>query len=216
MSKIVNIPLFQIGLLFLASTAIWYFITDQESPFKKKILNFASDGLYYFLITSFLLNLIFNFKEVISEPYRAILIASDSFYLALLLVSFYLFFREKKKAVDFTEKRQIYLDQTVNYFLFLGLANHLFYYFKYSNLKSILFILTYFLLYLLKDKIKYPERNELSLILLGLIHYLVSFFLGKVVIYYHIVFYPYQIVSLLFVLAALIYFFRRGLPSKQT
>lgn len=215
MSKLLNIPLFQIGLLFIVTSAVWYLITDQERDFKKRIFEFISDGLYYFLIASFLFNLFFNFREIRNELYRAILISTDSFWLGLLSVSFYLAYLENKKELSFTKERQVYLDQIINYFLLLGLANHLFYYFKYSSFKSILFIFIYFILYLFKDKIKNSYRNEASLLLLALSHYIISFFFGKAVIYYHIVLYPYQIVSLLVILAAIIYYFRRGLPSKQ-
>lgn len=214
MSKLVSIPFFQVGILFVMSSVIWYFITDLENKFKKRVFDFISDGLYYFLLTSFILNIIFNFSEVLKEPYRAILISSQSFWLALLIVSFYLVYREKKKA-SFTEYKQVYINQTVNFFLLIGLANHLFYYYKYPSLQSVLFILIYFAFFLLKDRIRNPQKNEFILILLALVHAVILFFFGKIVIYYHIAFYPYQIISLFLVASSLVFYLRRGLPSKQ-
>lgn len=215
LSKIVSIPLFQLGLLFIVTTALWFLATDESASFIKKIFNFITDGLYYFIITTLALNVLFNLREVLQEPYRAILFSSQSSWAALLLVSFYLIYREKKKELPLKERNEKYIDHTLNYFLLLGFANHLFYYYKYRTIQSVLFILIYFIFYLFKDRVNYSRRNELTLVLLALLHILVMYFFSPIMIYYQIVFYPYQIISLFLIASVLVFYFRRNLPSEQ-
>lgn len=215
LSKFFSIPLFQVGILFFLSIGIWFLITDERSSLKKKIFNFSTDALYYFLLTAFGLNIFFNFTDIIQEPYQAILFSNKSSWLALLLISSYLFYRERKKRSLSNTKKQKYIDHTINLFLILGLANHLFYYYKYQNLNSVIFILIYFILYLLKDQIKSPKRNEWTLIILAILHAVMMYFFSSTIIYYHIVFYPYQIISLLLIMSIFVLYFRRDSQSKQ-
>lgn len=215
MSRIISIPLFQLGVLFIATSAFWFFLTNKENFFKKKVFNFVTDGLYYFMITTLILNVLFNIREVLQEPYRAILFSSEASWLAIIVVSFYLMYREKKKELPFNQRRQNYIDETVNFFLILGLSNHLFYYYKYQNFQSVLFILIYFTFYLVKDKIKSPRRNELTLGILTLIHGFMMYFFNPIIIYYQMVFYPYQMISLLLIASLFIFYFRRDSLSKQ-
>lgn len=214
-SKIISIPLFQVAFLFIVTSGVWFLITDASTEIKKRILNFVTDGLYYFIITTLILNVVFNFSEVLQEPYRAILFSSTSSWLALILVSFYLVYREKTKKQPVNFEKEKYINHTLNFFLLLGLANHLFYYYKYRSFSSVLFILLYFGFYLLKDKVAYPHRNEATLVLLALAHGLVMAKFSSVMIYYQIVFYPYQMISLFLIASILVYYFRRGFLSKQ-
>lgn len=213
--KIVSIPFFQVGILFIVTSAAWFLITGESTDFKKQVLNFVTDGLYYFIITTLALNVLFNFSEILHEPYRAILFSSTSSWIALILVSFYLVYREGTKNYSVSLKKEKYIDHTLNFLLLLGLANHLFYYYKYRNLSSVLFVLLYFGLYLLKDKQSYSQRNEATLVLLALLHGLIMASFSSVIIYYQIVFYPYQMISLLLIASILVYYFRRGFSSKQ-
>lgn len=215
MTKIISIPLFQVGILFLLTSAIWFLVTDENNTFKKKIFNFITDGLYYFILTTLVLNIIFNLREVLNEPYRAILFSSQTSWTALIIVGIFLVFRESRSNLSSIQQQELYIDQTLNFFLLLGLANHLFYYYKYRSLHSVLFVLIYFILYLLKDRIKNPQRNEWTLALLALSHALVMYSFSKIIIYYQIVFYPYQIISLFLVASILVFYFRRNLLSKQ-
>ena len=215
MTKIISIPLFQVGVLFLFTSAIWYFLTDEDRLFKKNIFNFITDGLYYFILTTLGLNVLLNFSEVLQEPYRAIIFSSEISWAALIIVSVFLLYRESKKKPSDFKNPNLYINHLVNFFLLLGLANHLFYYYKYRSFNSVLFILAYFIFYVLKDYIKNPRRNEWTLILLAIIHAVIMYRFSKIVIYYQIVFYPYQIISLLLVASSLIFYFRRNLSSKQ-
>lgn len=90
MPNIVSNPLFQVIILFIVTTGIWFIATDETYEIKKKILSFLSDILYYFILASFGLNLLFNFREIIREPYRILLISSESYWMALVAVMFYL------------------------------------------------------------------------------------------------------------------------------
>lgn len=215
MLKIVSIPLFQVGLLFIATTIIWFLVTDEENPLKKKVFDFITDALYYLIITSLGVNVFLNFSDVLSEPYQAIIISSEASWLAFILVSSYLLYREKKKDRNFTITTQNYIDQTVNYLLILALANHLFYYYKYQSLQSVIFIVIYFLSYLLKDKITDLRRNEILLTVLALAHGVMMYLFSNIIIYYQIVFYPYQIISLLIIASLFILYYRRDLSSEQ-
>ena len=96
MTKITSIPLFQLGLLFILTSALWFLLTDENRVFKNKIFNFITDGLYYFITTTLALNVFFNLSEVLNEPYQAILFSSQSSWAALILVSIFLVYRENK------------------------------------------------------------------------------------------------------------------------
>ena len=216
MTKIVSNPLFQVIILFIGTTGIWFIVTDETYEIKKKILAFFSDVLYYFILTSFGLNLLTNFREIISEPYRILLVSSEIYWIALIAVMFYLTFQANKKSIPINKKMQEkLLDQTLNYFFLLGLFNHLFYYYKYRSITSVIFILVYFLFYLFKDRIKHPSKNELALLVMAFLHAIVMYSFSKIIIYYQIVFYPYQITSLLIIASVLLYYIRRDFSSKQ-
>lgn len=215
MPNVVSNPLFQVIILFLVTTGIWFLATDETTEIKKKVLSFASDVLYYFILTSFGLNLILNFREIISEPYRALLLSSEIYWMALLAVMAYLTIQTSKKKSLRVNEQMTLVDLSINYFLLLGLFNHLFYYYKYRSINSVLFILIYFLFYLFKDRIKHPSKNELALLILALLHAIIMYSFSKIIIYYQIVFYPYQITSLLIIASALLYYIRRDFSSKQ-
>lgn len=216
LSKIVSIPLFQVGVLFIVTSAIWFFMTDKSTPFKKKIFDFITDGLYYSILSTLALNVFFNFKEVIQEPYQAIIFSSQASWMALILVSIYLVYREITKTPAISNKAsEQYIDHILNFFLLLALANHLFYYYKYRNIHSVIFVVVYFIFYLLKDRFNNSSRNELTLVLLAILHGLIMFNFSKIIIYYQLAFYPYQIISLLLIASLLIFYFRRNLSSKQ-
>lgn len=215
MTKIISIPLFQVGILFLLTSATWFLITDENSTFKKKILDFITDGLYYFILTTLVLNTVFNLKDVLNEPYRALLFSSQTSWTALILVGVFLSYRESKKKTISINQKELYIDHILNFFLLLGLANHLFYYYKYRSLHSVLFIVIYFVLYLVKDRFKNSQRNEWTLTLLAILHALIMYSFSNIMIYYQIVFYPYQIISLFLIASILVFYFRRNLPSKQ-
>ncbi len=215
MTKIISIPLFQVGILFLLTSAIWFLITDEDSDFKKKIFDFVTDGLYYFVLTTLVLNIILNLKDVLNEPYRALLFSSQTSWIALLIVGIFLSYREFKKKTLFINQKELYINHTLNFFLLLGLANHLFYYYKYRSLHSVLFIVIYFVLYLVKDRIKHSQRNEWTLTLLAVLHAIIMYSFSNIILYYQIVFYPYQIISLFLIASILVFYYRRNLPSKQ-
>ena len=215
MPNIVSNPLFQVILLLIATTGIWFVVTNEATAIKKKVLSLASDFLYYFIMTSFVLNLVVNFKEIISEPYRILLVSSKSYWISLLIIMIYLTIRISKKEGVSCKSHEKLFNQSLNYFFLLGLFNHLFYYYKYRNINSVIFILAYFLLYLLKDRINHQNKNELALFFLALLHALVMYSFSKIIIYYQIVFYPYQIISLLIIASALLFYIRRNFSSKQ-
>lgn len=215
MLKIVSIPLFQVGILFIASSVIWFLVTNESLEFKKRVFSFITDGLYYFILTTLGLNMLFNLSEVLKEPYRAILFSSESSWVALMLVSLYLAHRETRKKRTVSLGYEKYVDHIVNFWLLLGLTNHFFYYYKYRSLNSVLFILIYFMFYLFKDKVKISRRNEWALVFLALLHGVVMYRLSKIIIYYQIVFYPYQIISLLLLASILVFYVRRKFSSKQ-
>ncbi len=211
MPNVINNPFFQVGILFVVATGAWFFATDETVDLKKKILNLVTDGLYYFVLTTFGLNLLINFKDIIRQLYQIVLFSSEVSWLALMSVTSYLFFKNRKKL----SRHNHAIDLLINYFLLLALFNHLFYYYKYQNINSVIFMIAYFIFYLFKDRIQSPWKNELTLIALTILHGLMMTFFGKVVIYYQIVFYPYQVVSLLVFASLLLYYFRRNLLSKQ-
>lgn len=215
MTKITSIPLFQVGVLFALTSALWFVVTDEDRAFKKKIFHFMTDGLYYFILTTLAINILFNLSEVLNEPYQAILFSSQSSWAALILVSIFLFYRENKNRGFKKQLDNHSIDHLLNFLLLLGLANHLFYYYKYRSFHTVLFIVIYFVFYLVKDHIKNPQRNEWTLALLGLLHALIMYQFTSIIIYYQIVFYPYQIVSLFFITSSLVFIFRRNLLSKQ-
>lgn len=204
-------PFFQAILLFLASSVTWYFLTDKNKTFKKKIFELMSDGIYYFFLTALGLNVLFNFKEILSNPYRAILFSSMIAWLAsILVISFLMIKKRQQIATD-----QLFVSHLINYFLILGLFNHLFYYYKYQNLFSVLFIVIYFVFYLLKNQLHIPWKNEILLATLGFLHGLLLFLSGNVILYYQIVYYPYQITSLFLLISFLLFYFRSDGLSKR-
>lgn len=204
-------PFFQAILLFLASSVTWYFLTDKNKTFKKKIFELMSDGIYYFFLTALGLNVLFNFKEILSNPYRAILFSSMIAWLAsILVISFLMIKKRQQIATD-----QLFVSHLINYFLILGLFNHLFYYYKYQNLFSVLFIVIYFVFYLLKNQLHIPWKNEILLATLGILHGLLLFLSGNVILYYQIVYYPYQITSLFLLISLLLFYFRSDGLSKR-
>lgn len=215
MPNIVYNPLFQVIILFIVTTGIWFIATDETYEIKKKILSFLSDILYYFILASFGLNLLFNFREIIREPYRILLISSESYWMALVAVMFYLTIQASKKRYHVNKMLDQLLDQIFNYFFLLGLFNHLFYYYKYGSISSVIFILFYFLFYLFNNRMKHPLKNELILLFLAVLHGIVMYSFSRIIIYYQIVFYPYQIISLLMIASGLLYYIRRDFPSKQ-
>lgn len=215
MPNVVSNPLFQVIVLFISTTGLWFIATDETTEIKKRVLSFASDALYYFILTSFGLNLILNLKKIINEPYRVLLLSSGIHWMAMLGVMFYLAIQARKKDWSSNKLQEQLVNQTLNYFFLLGLFNHLFYYFKYRSINSVIFILVYFLFYLVKDRMKHSSKNEFSLLLLALLHAIVMYSFSKIIIYYQIVFYPYQIISLLIIASGLLYYIRRDFSSKQ-
>lgn len=213
--NVVSNPLFQVIILFVAATGTWFLVTNETTEIKKKVLSFVSDVLYYFILTSFGLNLLLNFREIISEPYRVLLLSSKIYWLAMLCVMVYLTIQAHKKNHYSNKIQKELFNQTLNYFFLLGLFNHLFYYYKYRSINSVIFILVYFLFYLFDDRIEHSRKNELALLTLSLLHAIVMYSFSKIIIYYQIVFYPYQIISLLLIASALLYYIRRDLTSKQ-
>lgn len=213
--NIVSNPLFQVIVLFIFATGSWFLATDETTKSKKKILTFVTDGLYYFILTSFGLNILVNFNTVIRDPYRILLFSSNISWMALVLILLYLGYLEYKKHRLINQREDQLINHTINYFLLLGLFNHLFYYYKYRSFHSVIFILVYFLFYLLKDRIEIPRINEWTLILLALVHGILMFSFSKIILYYQIVFYPYQIISLFIIASLLLYYFRRNVSSKQ-
>lgn len=215
MPNIVSNPLFQVIVLFIVTTGIWFVATDETTKVKKKVLSFASDVLYYFILTTFGLNLLFNIREIINEPYRLLLFSSEIYWMALIAVMLYLTFQANKKNLVGNNIHEQLVNHTLNYFFLLGLFNHLFYYYKFRSINSVIFILVYFLFYLFKDRINYSMKNEFALLALALVHAIVMFTFSKITIYYQIVFYLYQMVSLFIIASALLYSIRRDLSSKQ-
>ena len=215
MPNIVSNPLFQVIVLFIGTTGIWFIATDEPTEIKKMVLSYVSDILYYFILTSFGLNLLINFREIISEPYRILLFSSEIYWIAFIAVMLYLTIQANKKRLSWNKLHDQLLDQTLNYFYLLGLFNHLFYYYKYRSINSVIFILVYFLFYLIKDRIKHPSKNEIALLVIALLHAIIMYSFSKIIIYYQIVFYPYQIISLLIIASGLLYYIRRDFSSKQ-
>lgn len=213
--NIVSNPLFQVIILFIFASGSWFLATDETSKVKKKVLTFITDGLYYFILITFGLNILVNYKEVVREPYRILLFSSQISWIALVFVMLYLTYREYKKRTLISMQEDKLISHTIDYFLLLGLFNHLFYYYKYKNIHSVIFILVYFLFYLLRGRIKIHRMNEWTLILLAVLHGIVMFIFGKIILYYQIVFYPYQIISLFIIASLFLYYFRRNVSSKQ-
>lgn len=215
MPNIVSNPLFQVILLFIVTTIIWFLVNDETTILKKKVLTFMTDGLYYFVLATFGLNFLINFREIIREPYQILLFSSEISWIALILVMIYLGFRERKKITSFTPSHEQLVSQLLNFFMLLGLFNHLFYYYKYRRVNSVIFIVIYFTLYFFKDRIKLPRINEWILLTLAFLHAIVMSFFSNIIIYFQIVFYPYQIISLFIIASLLLIYFRRKSTSKQ-
>jgi len=204
-------PFFQVIVLFLIASFFWYVTTDYDTLFKKKIFSLVTDGVFYFIFMTLGLNALFNLRGVIQEPYRVILFSSNVSWLGTVIAVTYLIFHYRKEIPSNME----IINGILEYFLFLGFFNHFFYYFKYRNLMSVLFIVVYFVLYLFQNKVKSIWKNEFLLLLMVVLHVVVMYFYSSVIIYYQIVFYPYQIISLFIWISLLLYWFRRRVSSKQ-
>lgn len=209
--NIIQNPFFQVIILFLIASFFWYMTTDYNVVLKKKAFSLVTDGVFYFIFITLGLNALLNLSGIIEEPYGVILFSSNVSWLGTVIAVTYLMFQYRKEIASDTEMINI----IIGYFLFLGFFNHFFYYFKYRNLMSVLFIVIYFVLYLLHDKIKSIWKNEFLLLVMTVLHAVIMYFYSSVIIYYQIVFYPYQITSLFIWITLLLYWFRRKISSKQ-
>lgn len=216
LGDIISNPLFQVILLFVLASSTWFVMNDESKKFKQSVLTFVTDGLYYFILITFGLNFLLHFREVINEPYRILLFSSEISWVSLIITLLYLGFREYKKSTYFSATREKYVSQILNFLLLLGLFNHLFYYYKYRSFSSVLFIVIYFIFYLFQNQIKTSFKNEFILLALALLHAAILYGFSSIVIYYQLVFYPYQLISLFVLASLLLFYFRRNSTSKQT
>lgn len=204
-------PYFQVIVLFLFASSLWYLTTAKPTENKKKIFSLVTDGVLYFVFITLGLNALFNFQEVINEPYQVILFSSNISSLGITITLIYLMIRYYKELA----RNEEMVNGILGFFLFLGLFNHLFYYYKYGNLATMIFVLIYFMLYLIYNKSKYRWRNEVLLFFLAMTHAILMYFYSSVIIYYQIIFYPYQIIGLFILISLLLFFIRRNFLSKQ-
>ena len=207
MATIIQNPFFQVIILVLISSTTWYFLTDEKQTAKRKTLDIVTDSAYYFIFSVLGINVFFNIEEVLEEPYRALIFSSTVSFSATLFVLIFLFYKYRRSIPQHKER----IDSILDYFLILGLFNHLFYYYKYQNIMSVVFILTYFLIYFFQKKWSHFRKAEYILLLLGILHGLFLYLFGHVMIYYQIIFYPYQIVTLFLLTGALLLWLRRDI-----
>lgn len=211
MEKIYQNPFFQVIVLFIISSIVWYFLVDEDKNIRKKVLSIVSDGIYYFLLATLGLNFLSQPKAILNNPFQIILFSSQISWWAVIFVVLLFFFKYRKNILQ----KQEVVDSIIQYFLFLGITNHLFYYFKYQNLATVLFLLFYFVSYFLHTQLKSFWKNEWILVALGIFHAIILTLFGKVIIYYQIVFYRYQIIVLFLLVGSLLYLFRSEILSKR-
>lgn len=207
MATIIQNPFFQVIVLFFVSSAVWYFLTTTKRPVKRKAFDVVTDAAYYFIFSILGLNLLLNFKAVLQQPYRILVFSSTVSFLAALLALGLLFYKYHESI----PKNKDVMDSILDDLLILGLLNHLFYYYKYQDILSVVLVVTYFLVYFFKMKWTHPYKVEYLLLVLALVHGLFLYGFGRVVIYYQIVFYPYQIVSLFLLIGVLLRWLRRDI-----
>lgn len=210
MEKLYQNPFFQVIILFIVSSIAWYFLTDLDKKRRQNVLSLVSDVLYYFVLSTLVLNFLSNPKEILSNPYQIILFSSRTAWLALLFVLLFFFYKYHQRL----KSNQVLVEYSLQYFLFLGITNHFFYYFKYQNFRTVLSLVFFFIIYLIHMKVDSHSKNEWTLIALAVFHGIVLTFYSKVIIYYQLVFYRYQIISLLLLLTSLLYIFRSEKLSK--
>lgn len=189
---------------------LWYFLNESPKKEKQSILSVFTDLIFYFLLTLLGLNLLFHFSEVISFPYRILHFSSNIVSIATLLILLYSLYKYGSGLWKDWDK----LNSTVQLFLFIGLMNHLYLYFNYRNLQSVLFI-SYFLVLLLLTSLKKVQKRVdplLFLIFAGIVHLLLVG--NDPVIYFNFAFYPIPLAVMLIALVAGLYYQRRKTQSK--
>ena len=189
----------------------WYGLTEISKEEKRVILSIFTDFIFNFILTLFGLNLIIHFKEVIHFPYRILIFSSNVIFLATFLLVIYEAFKYGKRMWEKPAKTK----STIELFLFIGLMNHIYLYFLYGKLQTILFIL-YFLLQLFLISFT-PIFKKVDPLLFGLLSMGVHLLLmrNRPVIYLNFTFYTLPLFILTLTLVLILYFQRRKLQSKQ-
>lgn len=199
-------------LILLVGSVAWFFYTDQPKKIKYSILNHFTDLLFYFLLALFGTNFVFNFREIMVVPYQALVFSSNVLAVATIIITVYI-------GVTYGERFWTQADKmksAIQLFLFVGLVNHIYLYFIYSRLQSILFIGFYILLLGLTSSLNFMIKIDPLLLLLGagITHF---FLMGdRAVLYFNFAFYRGPFLLILVTLISILYLQRRKLQSKQT
>lgn len=199
-------------LILLVGSIAWYFYTDQSKKTKLSILNHFTDLIYYFVWALFGINVIFNLREIIAVPYRAIIFSSDAVAIATFIVTVY-------AGITYGDRfwaRPTQAKSAVQLFLFIGLVNHIYLYFIYSNVRSIFFIGYFILLLGLTSSTRFMRTIDPSFVLLGagFTHFLLMG--AGVVLYLNFAFYPLPFLIIFMTSIVILFLQRRKRLSKRT
>lgn len=190
---------------------IWYASNESPKEEKKSILSIFTDMIFYFVATTFGLNLIFHLSEIIAFPYRILIFSSTILSAATMLITLYSVWKYGEKLWQKPKKAV----STVQLLLLIGLVNHVYIYLLYRNGQSILFILYFIglLLFISSEQILKKIDSLLLLTLAGVVHLLLMG--NQPIIYFNFTFYTLPLAILLVTLIGTLYIQRRRYQSKQ-
>lgn len=198
-----------IALLSLGS-GIWYLFTDQAKKVKLDILNIFTDLLLYFIFTALGVNILLNFSRILETPYQILILSSKIISISTFLIMIYAGYVYGKKLWNYPDIGR----STTQLFLFLFLTNHLYVYFIYSSLQSILFI-GFFIILLAITSSTYLLNKIDSIVLFLVASFIHHLLMGnRAILYFNYAFYPIQLTIIIITLIVILYIQRRQLQSK--
>lgn len=210
MRDILSNPYFMAFVLLGVGNGLWYLLDENKKEVKQSILSIFTDFVFYFILTALGMNVVFHFREMIAMPYRILLLSSNVVALATLLVTIY-------GAVKYGTKmwQQPHKTKSVaQLFILLALTNHIYLYYLYSTLQTLLFVL-FFMAQLAILTFTQPFKKIDPLVFFtgtSLIHFILMG--SQPTIYYNFAFYPLPLLGILLTLTVILHIQRRKLQSK--
>ncbi|MFO8069531.1 MAG: hypothetical protein R6U02_06110 [Alkalibacterium sp.] len=212
MENIIANPMFTAIVTLIIGVGIWFGLSDESTGVKKSVVSIFMDHVFYFVMALFGINALFNFNEIIQVPYRILLFSSNVVWIATLGVLIYGSYQYGEKLwADKTKAKSVAKLATT-----IGLVNHVYMYYRYTSVNTLLLILLFVSLLALLTFTPLTRKVSPLLILVGFgaLHLLI---MGtRSVIYFNFAFSPLAILSLFLVFSGLLWGYkRRLLPSKQ-
>lgn len=198
-------------MILVLGSAIWYFYSEQSKKNKFSILSHFTDLIFYFVVSALTINIVIHFEEIVLMPYRAIIFSSNVIANATFIIIAYAGITFGERLLEKPDKAR----STIQLFLFISIVNHIYLYFIYSNIRSILFIGFFTLLLAITSTNYFTSKIDPLIIFLGagIVHY---FLMGdQAVLYFNFAYYKLPFIIYILTLTLILYLKRRKLKSNQ-